>query len=215
MRIALLGPPGCGKGTQAEILCKTLAIAHISSGDLLRQAVASGTELGREAKGYMDSGKLVPDELVIGLIKTRVAQHDCEAGFLLDGFPRNREQAEKLDKGLVGEGLDCVVAIEVSEPSVIARLGGRRTCRQCSRLYHVTWNPPKVEGICDACGGELYTRDDDRESTIRERLVVYRKLTEPLMEYYAKAGLLRRVDGEAKPEEVSRRVTASLDGCRK
>ncbi len=210
MRIALLGPPGCGKGTQGEIVCKDLAIPHISSGDLLRQAVQSGNELGRAAKDYMDRGQLVPDELVIGLIKERVAQQDCKAGFVLDGFPRNREQAEKLDGGLVGEGLDRVVAIEVSEPALVARLGGRRTCRGCGHLYHVSWNPPKVEGRCDACGAEIYTRDDDREDTVRERLEVYRKRTEPLMDFYQGMGLLRRVDGEAAPAEVSKRVFAAL-----
>jgi len=211
MRVALLGPPGCGKGTQGEIVCKTLAIAHISSGDLLRRAVAAGSELGRAAKGYMDAGQLVPDELVIGLIETRVAEPDCSNGFLLDGFPRNLEQAEKLSKGLVGGGLDHVVAIEVSEPVLVDRLGGRRTCRGCGRLYHVRWNQPKTEGRCDACGGELYTRDDDREETVRARLVVYRKQTQPLMEFYEKLGLLRRVDGEAAPDQVSKRVLGAMD----
>lgn len=208
-----MGPPGCGKGTQGEIVCKQLAIPHISSGDLLRQAARSGSELGLAANEYMERGQLVPDELVIGLIKARVAQDDCKGGFLLDGFPRNREQAEKLDKGLVGDGLDCVVAIEVSEPAIVARLGGRRTCKGCGRLYHVKWNPPKVEGRCDACGAELYVRDDDREATIRERMAVYRERTEPLMKFYAEKGLLRRVEGEAAPAEVSKGVLAALDEC--
>lgn len=211
MRLALLGPPGCGKGTQGEIVCRQLAIPHISSGALLRQAAQTGSELGRAAKEYMDRGQLVPDELVIGLIKSRVAEQDCRGGFLLDGFPRNREQAEKLESGLVGKGLDRVVAIEVAEPAIVARLGGRRTCRGCGRLYHVSWNAPKVQGRCDACGTELFTRDDDREETVRERLAVYREQTQPLMEFYAKAGLLCCVDGEGDAEEVSKRVLAALE----
>jgi adenylate kinase len=212
MRVVLVGPPGSGKGTQGDLLRKKLAVPHISSGDLLRESAASGSELGRKAKDYMDRGQLVPDELVIGLIKSRVSRQDCGTGFVLDGFPRNPAQAEKLQEVLGNGGIDHVIALEVPEQTIVSRLGGRRTCGQCGKLYHVSFNPPKVDGRCDACGGELYVRDDDRETTIRERLAVYQKQTEPLMGYYAGKGLLRRVDGEAGTQQVTERIMAVVRG---
>lgn len=212
MRVVLVGPPGSGKGTQGDLLEKTLSVPHISSGELLRQSASAGASEGLEAKGYMDRGQLVPDELVIGLIKKRVANPDCGSGFVLDGFPRNPAQAEKLDEVLDHGGVDHVIALEVPVQTIVGRLSGRRTCGNCGKLYHVSFNPPRVEGRCDACGGELIVRDDDRESTVRERLSVYHRQTEPLMGYYAGRGLLRRVDGEAGTEQVTERILAVVRG---
>lgn len=212
MRIVLVGPPGSGKGTQGDLLEKRLSVPHISSGELLREAARCGSPSGREAKSFMDRGQLVPDELVIELIKSRVSSEDCARGFVLDGFPRNREQAEKLEDVLNGDGIDHVIALEVPEQAIVGRLSGRRTCRGCGRLFHVRFNPPRVEGRCDECGGELYVREDDRESTVRERLAVYRRQTEPLMVYYAGEGLLRSVDGEADTSEVTERILAAVGG---
>jgi adenylate kinase len=208
MRVVLVGPPGSGKGTQGDLLEKTLAVPHISSGELLRQSASVGASEGLEAKDYMDRGQLVPDELVIGLIKKRVANPDCGSGFVLDGFPRNPAQAEKLDEVLDHGGVDHVIALEVPVQTIVGRLSGRRTCKDCGKLFHVSFNPPRVEGRCDSCGGELIVRDDDRESTVRERLSVYHRQTEPLMGYYAGRGLLRRVDGEAGTAQVTERILA-------
>jgi len=213
MRVVLVGPPGSGKGTQGDLLEKELAVPHISSGELLRNSAANGTEEGRHAKECMDRGQLVPDEVVIGLIKSRVAKPDCGKGFVLDGFPRNPSQAEKLQEVLGRDGVDHVIALEVPVQTIVGRLSGRRTCRGCGKLYHVSFNPPAVEGRCDACGGELFVRDDDREATVRERLAVYNRQTEPLMGYYAGRGLLRRVDGEAGSAQVTERILAVLRGC--
>jgi adenylate kinase len=213
MRVVLVGPPGSGKGTQGGLLEKELAVPHISSGELLRESASHGTSEGLKAKEFMDRGQLVPDELVLGLIRTRVAEDDCRKGFVLDGFPRNPAQAEKLQEVLDRHGVDHVVAIEVPVATIVGRLSGRRTCSQCGKLYHVTFNPPKVESRCDACGGELYVRDDDRESTVRERLDVYSRQTEPLMGYYAGRGLLRRVNGEAGTDQVTQRILAVVRGC--
>ncbi|HEY2774908.1 MAG TPA: adenylate kinase [Candidatus Binatia bacterium] len=213
MRLVLVGPPGSGKGTQGDLLEEALSVPHISSGDLLRQSVSSGTNVGQKAKDFMDRGQLVPDELVLGLIRTRVCEADCRSGFVLDGFPRNPAQAEKLQEVLDKGGVDHVIALEVPVQTIVGRLSGRRTCRNCGRLYHVTLSPPKVEGACDACGGELFVRDDDRESTVRERLAVYHRQTEPLMGYYAGRGLLRRVDGAAGTEQVTSRILAAVRGC--
>jgi len=213
MRVVLVGPPGSGKGTQGDLLEKELAVPHISSGELLRNSAANGTEEGRQAKECMDRGQLVPDEVVIGLIKSRVAKPDCGKGFVLDGFPRNPSQAEKLQEVLGRDGVDHVIALEVPVQTIVGRLSGRRTCRGCGKLYHVSFNPPAVEGRCDACGGELFVRDDDREATVRERLAVYNRQTEPLMGYYAGRGLLRRVDGEAGSAQVTERILAVLRGC--
>ena len=213
MRVVLVGPPGSGKGTQGDLLEKELAVPHISSGELLRNSAANGTEEGRHAKECMDRGQLVPDEVVIGLIKSRVAKPDCGKGFVLDGFPRNPSQAEKLQEVLGRDGVDHVIALEVPVQTIVGRLSGRRTCRGCGKLYHVSFNPPAVEGRCDACGGELFVRDDDREATVRERLAVYNRQTEPLMGYYAGRGLLRRVNGEAETAQVTERILAVVRGC--
>lgn len=212
MRIVLVGPPGCGKGTQGDLLEKELAVPHISSGELLRAAARNGEPGSSEAKDCMDRGQLVPDELVIGLIKSRIAGEDCGEGFVLDGFPRNPEQAEKLRDVLDGDGLDHVIALEVPVQVIVERLSGRRTCRGCGKLYHLSFNPPRVEGRCDECGGDLFVREDDREATVRERLAVYHRQTEPLMGYYAGRGLLRRVDGEAGTRTVTERILAVVRG---
>ena len=212
MRVVLVGPPGSGKGTQGDLLEKKLAVPHVSSGELLRNSAAAGTVEGRRAKDFMDRGQLVPDEVVIGLIKSRVAESDCGSGFVLDGFPRNPAQAEKLEEVLGRGGVDHVIALDVPVQTIVGRLSGRRTCRGCGKLYHVSFNPPRVEGRCDACGGELFVRDDDRETTVRERLEVYQRQTEPLMGYYAGRGLLRRVDGEAESSQVTERILAVVRG---
>ena len=213
MRVVLVGPPGSGKGTQGDLLEKKLSVPHISSGELLRESASAGTSEGLKAKDYMDRGQLVPDDLVIGLIKSRVAAPDSRNGFVLDGFPRNPAQAEKLQEVLGRDGVDHVIALEVPVQTIVGRLSGRRTCSDCGKLYHVIFNPPKVEDRCDKCGGELFIRDDDRESTVRERLAVYNRQTEPLMGYYAGRGLLRRVDGEAGTAQVTERILAVVRGC--
>lgn len=212
MRVVLVGPPGCGKGTQGDLLEKALSVPHISSGELLRESASAGTEDGLRAKDFMDRGQLVPDELVIGLIMKRVAAPDCEPGFVLDGFPRNPAQAEKLREVLNGRGVDHVVALEVPVQTIVGRLSGRRTCSGCGKLFHVTFNPPRVEGRCDECGADLFVRDDDREATVRERLGVYHRQTEPLMTYYDGCGLLRRIDGEASAATVTERILAVVRG---
>lgn len=213
MRIVLVGPPGSGKGTQGDRLQEQLAVPHISSGDLLRDPALMDTSEGLQAKDCMDRGQLVPDDLVVGLIRERVAQKDCQSGFVLDGFPRNPAQAEKLQEVLEDAGVDHVIALEVPVQTIVGRLGGRRNCRGCGKLYHVSYNPPSVDGKCDACGGELYVREDDHEATIRERLEVYTRQTEPLMGYYAGRGLLRRVNGEAATGEVTQRILSVVRGC--
>lgn len=212
MRVVLVGPPGSGKGTQGDLLEKELSVPHISSGDLLRESATAGNPEGLKAKAFMDRGQLVPDDLVIGLINTRVAEPDCRGGFVLDGFPRNPAQAEKLQEVLDHGGVDHVIALEVPVQTIVGRLSGRRTCRDCGKLFHVTFNPPKVEGRCDQCGGELFVREDDRESTVRERLEVYRRQTEPLMGWYDQRGLLRRIDGEAGTAKVTERILAVVRG---
>lgn len=212
MRLILLGPPGGGKGTQAKLIQERLSIAHISTGDLLRQAVADRTELGRTAKEFMDRGELVPDELVIGMIEERVRNADCQHGFLFDGFPRNVAQAEALSHMLQRQGmsLDHVVSLDVPQQELIKRLTGRRTCRQCGGMYHVVFDPPREEGVCDRCGGELYQRDDDREETIQARLEVYRNQTEPLLDHYRSQQLLREVNGVGATREVFERIMSRL-----
>lgn len=212
MRVVLVGPPGSGKGTQGDLLEKELSVPHISSGDLLRESASAGTREGLEAKAFMDLGQLVPDDLVIGLINSRVAAADCGGGFVLDGFPRNPAQAEKLLEVLDKGGVDHVIALEVPVQTIVGRLSGRRTCRSCGKLFHVTYNPPKVEGRCDVCSGDLFIREDDQESTVRERLAVYHRQTEPLIGYYASRGLLRRIDGEAGTRQVTERILSVVRG---
>ncbi len=216
MRLILLGPPGAGKGTQAKLISGRRGIPQISTGDILRQAVADGTPLGKEAKGHMDRGALVPDEVVIGLIRDRLAQPDCAKGYILDGFPRTVAQAQALDAmlGAMGTPLHHVVAVHVEEEALVERLSGRRTCSQCQRPYHVRFNLPKTEGVCDACGGGLLQRDDDREETVRRRLSVYRQQTEPLLAYYKGAGLLKELVGEGKIEEIAEQIDRIIGHAR-
>lgn len=212
MNIIMLGPPGAGKGTQAKMMVEKLGIPQISTGDMLRAAVKEGTELGRKAKEYMDQGKLVPDEVVIGIVKERLSAPDCEKGFILDGFPRTIPQAEALDKvlGELGKGIEYVINVVVPNEDLLTRLTGRRTCRQCGAMYHVVFNPPQKEGVCDKCGGELYQRDDDKEETIIQRLKVYENQTAPLIEYYRGKGVLYDVDGTGSIQEIFQRILKIL-----
>ncbi len=204
MRLVFLGPPGAGKGTQARELGREWSVAHVSTGDMLREAVAAGTPLGRQAKGYMDRGELVPDSVIVALIGERLGQPDAEHGFILDGFPRTIAQAEALDRLLkdLGQGLDAVVYFDVSQAELLRRLTGRRVCRSCGESFHVVSAPPRIAGICDRCGGELYHREDDSEATVRRRLDVYAKQTAPLLDYYRGRGLLVSVPGEGSIETI-------------
>lgn len=213
MRLVLLGAPGAGKGTQAKKLIEKYGIPQISTGDILRKAVADGTPLGKEAKSYMDKGELVPDSVVIGLVKERIAQDDCKKGYILDGFPRNTAQAEVLDKVLaeMGAPLDTALSVDVDKDVLMKRLTGRRTCKSCQQMYNVYFSPPKKEAVCDKCGGELFQRDDDKEETIRKRLDVYDAQTAPLMDYYKKKGLLKSVAGVGDINEIFSQVCASLE----
>jgi adenylate kinase len=212
MRIVLLGGPGAGKGTQAQKLAEKYSLAHIATGDILRQSIKDGTELGLKAKSYMDKGLLVPDEVVIGLIKERLAKDDVKSGFVLDGFPRTVPQAEALDL-LTKEldmPMDAVINIRTSPESVIERLSGRRTCKDCQTVYHITYSAPKTEDKCDRCGGALYQRDDDKEETIRKRLDVYEKQTFPLLEYYKASGKVLEVSGDVSIAEVFDSIVQAL-----
>ena len=213
MRIVLLGPPGVGKGTQAVKLTDKYNVPHISTGDALREAVRKGTEIGLNAKSYMDQGALVPDDVVIGIIRERLAQPDCRRGFILDGFPRTVGQAKALDDMLerMGLDLDAVLYIEAPDQVIIERLSGRRTCRRCGRVYHLIYMPPKKEGICDVCGGELYQRDDDKPEAIVERIRVYKEQTAPLVDYYEGRGKLIRVDGSGSDREVFDQIVNALE----
>jgi adenylate kinase len=204
MRILLMGPPGAGKGTQAEKLTEILNIPHISTGDMFRKAIKDQTDLGKQAKSFMDKGELVPDEVTVGIVKDRITEKDCRNGFLLDGFPRTVVQADALAKMLedLGIKLDSVINVEVPYEELIGRLTGRRICRSCGATYHMIFNPPKDEGVCDKCGGELYQRDDDTEETAKNRLLVYEKQTAPLLEYYNNTGLLVNINGNQSMEEV-------------
>jgi adenylate kinase len=212
LNIVFLGAPGAGKGTQASNVAQELNLAHIATGDLFRQAQSQDTELARQAKYYMEKGQLVPDEITIKMVQERISEPDCANGVIFDGFPRNLNQAEALDKALAGEGkaVDKVVYIQVAEQELLKRLTGRWICRKCQTPYHEVNSPPKVKGICDKCGGELYQRNDDKEETIKERLQVYFNETAALIDYYSREGKLLEIEGEGKVEEVSKRITSSL-----
>jgi len=209
MRLILLGPPGAGKGTQAKLLAEKFNIQQISTGDILRQAVKNKTKMGLKAKSYMDQGKLVSDNVVIGIIKDRLDNADCSKGFILDGFPRTIQQAESLSQALkqMEIDIDYLIDIEIDFNYLIQRLTGRWTCRECGEGYHKMSNPPKKKGVCDKCDGELYQRDDDKEETIQKRFEVYRKETEPLKDYYQKNGKLNAIKGDGGIQEIFSRIT--------
>ena len=208
MKLILLGPPGAGKGTQAEILCKKLNIPTISTGNILRAAVKNGTPVGLKAKEYMDAGKLVPDEVIIGVISERLAEADCQKGFILDGVPRTIPQAEALEKA--GITFDAVVSLEISDDEIVDRMGGRRVCASCGAPEHVKNLPPKVEGVCDACGGKLEARADDKPEVVRDRLKVYHKETAPLKDFYAERNLLKTVDNQPTVAETTAAILKAL-----
>ena len=208
MNLILLGAPGAGKGTQAELLVEKLGIPSISTGNMLREAIANGTELGKQVKTYMDGGLLVPDELILGIVAERVAQPDCANGFILDGVPRTLAQAQALDAK--GVRIDHVVSIEISDELIVGRMSGRRVCTKCGASYHIVANPPKQEGICDLCGGQVSIRKDDAPETVQHRLEVYHKSTEVLKDYYARQGKLRLVCGEQSIESAQSEILAAI-----
>jgi len=214
MRIILLGGPGSGKGTQAKMLVEKLAIPQISTGDIFRAALKEGTPMGLKAKTYMDKGELVPDDVVIGVVEERLAKPDLDKGYMLDGFPRTLAQAKALDKILEtqGKSISHAVLVDVPDEELVKRLSGRRTCKNsgCGAMFHVMFNPPKKDGICDVCGSELYQRDDDNETTIRERLGVYNSQTSPLIDYYNQKSLLRKVEGVGPIEEIFSRIEKAI-----
>ncbi|MBO1679854.1 adenylate kinase [Bittarella massiliensis (ex Durand et al. 2017)] len=208
MNLIFLGAPGAGKGTQAEKVCDLLKIPAISTGNILREAVKNGTEMGQKAKSYMDAGNLVPDEVIIGIVKERLAQSDCENGFVLDGVPRTVAQAEALDEA--GVRIDRVVNIQVEDDAIVRRMSGRRVCGDCGASYHTDYKPSKIDGVCDKCGGKLVIRKDDQESIVKDRLQVYHDLTEPLIAYYEKKGVLKTVIGQERVEDTSELVRRAL-----
>jgi adenylate kinase len=212
MKLILLGPPGAGKGTQAKMLTDRFGIPQISTGDILRSAVKEGTPMGVKAKSFMDAGGLVPDEVVVGIVRERLQMGDCAGGFILDGFPRTVAQADALKATLqqLGKNLDAVISLEVDVEALVERLTGRRTCKTCGRGYHVKFDPPKVAGICDTCGGALIQRDDDQEETIRKRLEVYHQQTAPLVAYYRTDSLLTSVDGMREIDTVQQQILSAL-----
>mgnify|MGYP003376216078 FL=1 len=212
MKIIMLGAPGAGKGTQAKRIAEKYGVPHISTGDIFRANIKNGTELGKEAKSYMDQGLLVPDELTVRLLLDRVAQDDCKDGYVLDGFPRTIPQAEVLDAELtkLGEKVDYAVNVDVPDENIINRMSGRRACLNCGATYHIVSIPPRKEGICDTCGSELVLRDDDQPETVKNRLKVYHDQTQPLIDYYQAKGVLRSVDGTLPMEEVFEAIVAIL-----
>ena len=212
MRIILLGPPGAGKGTQAAGIVDKYNIPHISTGDIFRKNIKEGTDLGKKAKEYMDQGLLVPDELTVGLVTDRLSQDDCKNGFMLDGFPRNVSQAQQLGQYLnsVDLALDRVINIEVDKDILVGRAVGRRICKSCGATYHVEFNPPKVDGTCDVCGGELYQRADDNEETVSKRIQVYLDETKPLADYYSNEGIIANINGEQSIDKVFADIVDAL-----
>ena len=213
MKIVMLGAPGAGKGTQAEMIAEKYSIPHISTGDIFRANIKNGTELGKKAKAYMDAGNLVPDELTVDLVIDRVAQPDCEKGYILDGFPRTIPQAEVFTKQLEknGDKIDYAIDVEVPDENIINRMGGRRSCPNCGATYHIKYIPPKKEGVCDACGTELVLRNDDKPETVKNRLDVYHKATQPLIDFYEAQGALRAVDGTQDMKDVFAAIVKILE----
>ena len=209
MKLILLGAPGAGKGTQAEVICRHLGIPAVSTGNMIREAIKGETEMGKKAKAFVDEGALVPDEVVIGIIKERLAQDDCAKGFILDGFPRTIPQAEALDK--MGVSIDRVISIEVEDERIVARMSGRRVCADCGASYHTVYKPPEKEGICDACGGKLVQRADDKPETVLDRLKVYHEKTAPLKSYYEAQGKLRLVIGQEEVADTTALTLAALE----
>lgn len=212
MKIIMLGAPGAGKGTQAKKIAQKYGIPHISTGDIFRANIKNGTELGKKAKTYMDQGLLVPDELTVDLVIDRVNQEDCKNGYILDGFPRTIPQAESLDAALakMGQKVDYAINVEVPDENIISRMSGRRACVGCGATYHIKYNPPKIEDVCDTCGEKLILRDDDKPETVQKRLGVYHDQTQPLIDYYGKAGVLKEVDGTVDMEEVFQAIVDIL-----
>lgn len=212
MKIVMLGAPGAGKGTQAKMIADRYGIAHVSTGDIFRANIKNGTELGMEAKKYMDQGLLVPDELTVRILLDRVAGKDCEAGYVLDGFPRNIPQAQVLEEALakLGDRIDYAIDVDVPDENIIKRMGGRRACVSCGATYHLEYVPPKKEGVCDECGQELILREDDRPDTVQKRLSVYHEQTQPLIEFYKEKGVLKVVDGTKDMQEVFEAITKIL-----
>jgi adenylate kinase len=217
MYILLMGPPGAGKGTQAERLIAEYGIPQISTGDMFRAAVKSGTALGKEAKSYMDKGALVPDSVTVGIVKERLAEDDCKKGWILDGFPRTTAQAAALDAILhdMGISLTAVLNIQAEKEGLVRRVCGRYVCRKCGASFHKEFRPPKQEGICDTCGGELYQRDDDKEETVKQRLSVYESSTAPLIDYYKASGVLYDIDGDKSMDEVYAQIVSALEKASK
>ncbi len=213
MKLVLLGPPGAGKGTQASGITKKYNLPHISTGDIFRKNISEGTELGKEAKDYMDKGLLVPDKLVVAIVKDRLAESDCRDGFLLDGFPRTVDQADSLDLELknLDYALDRVINIEVDSDALIERAVGRRICKSCGATYHIKFNKPKEEGICDLCGGELFQRSDDTAETVSNRIEVYLEQTEPLIDYYSKKGIISNINGDQDIDKVFSEIVSALE----
>ena len=212
MKIIMLGAPGAGKGTQAKMIADKYAVPHISTGDIFRANIKEGTELGKEAKTYMDKGLLVPDELTVKILLDRVAKDDCKNGYVLDGFPRTIPQAEVLDKALaeLGDAIDYAIDVDVPDENIVNRMSGRRACLACGATYHIVHIPPKAEGVCDRCGKELVLRDDDKPETVKKRLGVYHDQTQPLIDFYTKKGILKTVDGTVDMQDVFTAITTIL-----